>query len=50
MIGSSAGGILGLAICLSLNKEEIIESAIKKLSRITIDDKKVFENHREREQ
>ena len=40
IIGSSAGGILGLAICCGLSDEEIKELCLTYLSRITIKDKK----------
>lgn len=44
IIGSSAGGILGLAFCLDLSQEEVVNIGIKGLSTITSEDKKYINN------
>lgn len=39
VIGSSAGGILGLAVCCGLPEEQIIDVGVGDLSRITSEDR-----------
>lgn len=49
MIGSSAGGILGLAVCCGLSKEEIIEVGVRDLSKITSKDRTYRGDYQDKE-